>query len=221
MDAADSYIRPIKTHPSFGAPMQHLPQRHLIALAIAAYVGMTSMAQADTTPFDRQERGGLMLNIPFDSHGLAFKDAVLSLVFQSAKVKSNAYGWQLAFGSKLNSFSPVFAVSGLAGDRCGQATVGLSYGDGKWGVPISIQGPYVQIGMSNVGGFGGFQAGLNSMGCFKRYAPPAVTPPAPAPGPAPGPAPSQSSGSSLNQQGQQAFNTWLRSSPELADLDWA
>lgn len=217
--------------------MQSLPQRHLIALAVAACVGMTSLAHADTTPFDRQERGGLMLNIPFDSRGLVFKDTVLSLVFQSAKVKSSAYGWQLAFGSKLNSFSPVFAISAIGGDRCGQATVGVSYGEGKWGVPIGIQGPYVQVGLSNVGSFGGFQAGLNTMGCFKRYAPPAAAGTGGSSGPSGSGSQSQSSGSSASSGSQQqssgsfstnsvSFNSnvddWLRGTPDAGNqFDWA
>jgi hypothetical protein len=131
-----------------GATMQFSLKCHHVALAIAAFVGLSSVAQADDTIHTRQERAGLMLNIPFDSHGFVLKDSVLSLVFQSAHVKSSAYGWQLAFGSKLNAFSPVFAVSALGGDRCGYATVGVSYGSGQWGVPVSLTGPYVQVGLS-------------------------------------------------------------------------
>lgn len=195
--------------------MQFLPKHHHIALAIATYVGLTSLAQADTTPFDRQERGGLMLNIPFDSNGLVFKDTVLSLVFQSAKVKSSTYGWQLAFGSKLNTFSPVFAVSALGGDRCAYGTVGVSYGEGQWGLPVSLHGPYIQLGMRNVGGFGGFQTGLSTLGCFKRYVAPVASPVS-----APAPVLPPSSGASSPQVAQ-AVDSWLRTSPGAVDFDWA
>jgi hypothetical protein len=211
--------------------MQFSLKRHHVALAIAAFVGLSSVAQADDTTSTHQDRAGLMLNIPFDSHGFVFKDSVLSLVFQSAHVKSNAYGWQLAFGSKLNAFSPVFAVSALGGDRCGYATVGVSYGAGQWGVPVSLTGPYVQVGLSNVGGFGGFQAGLNTFGCFKRYTPPSVA------------ASSSSSGSSSSSSGASAagsassgsnsssgsfsmgaarnVDSWLQAAPNSNDFDWA
>jgi hypothetical protein len=155
--------------------MQFSPTCRQIALAAATLCSLTGLAHADDTMYSRQERAGLMLNIPFDSRGLVFKESVLSLIYQNAQVKSSATGWQLAFGSKLTSFSPVFAVSALGGDRCGYATVGVSYGDGKWGLPVGLYGPYVQIGLSNIGGFGGFQFGLNSLGCFKRYTPPTTT----------------------------------------------
>jgi hypothetical protein len=200
--------------------MQATVYRHRISQAVLILMGLTSAAHADTTVYDRQERAGLMLNIPFDSTGLKFKDSVLSLVYQDARVKSSVTGWQLAFGSKLTSFSPVFAVSAIGGDRCGYGAVGVSYGDGKWGLPIGIYGPYIQVGLANSGGFGGFQAGLSSLGCFKRYAPPVA---APAPAPAPTPAPEVPSGDCVPAASVdvRAASAWIRSNPGATDFDWA
>lgn len=197
--------------------MQFLPKHPHVALAIATYLGFVSAASADTTPFDRQERGGLMLNVPFDSRGFQFKDTVISLVFQKAKVTSSTYGWQIALGSKLSAWSPVFAFSALGGDRCAQATVGVAYGNGQWGLPVGIQGPYVQVGLAHAESFSGWQAGLSSLGCFKRHLTPAPAPAVVAPPVAPAP-PSSGSGS---QQVANSVDRWIRSPVQAPDLDWA
>lgn len=221
-------------------PMQFSPQCRHIALAVATLCGFTSLAHADSTVHPRQDRAGLMLNIPFDSRGLVFKESVLSLIYQSARVKSSASGWQLAFGSKLNNFSPVFAVSALGGDRCGYATIGVSYGDGKWGLPIGLYGPHVQVGLSNIGGFGGFQVGLSSLGCFKRYTPPTTTTAPVTSGSVSGSGSGSGSSSSqvfeappmtfppitfpptttLNSASELVGN-WLRNTDQSNDFDWA
>jgi hypothetical protein len=145
-------------------PIQYRP----IALAVSLLVGFSSAAHAG-----QQDQLGLMLNIPFDSAGMQFKDAVLNLVYRNANINSNNHvdGWQLTFGSRLNTFSPVFSVSGLSGDRCAYGSLGVSYGGGQWGIPFFINGPYAQLGLANVGGFGGVQMGVSSLGCFKRYVP--------------------------------------------------
>ncbi len=208
--------------------MSSLLKIRSVPLAVAALLGAT-LAHADTTIYDRQERAGLMLNIPFDSKGFVFKDSSLSLVYQNAKVKSSATGWQIALGIKLASFSPTVALSALGGDRCGYGTVGVSYGEGKWGLPVGIYGPYVQVGLSNIGGFGGFQAGLSTLGCFKRYTPPAAAVSASSSSASSFSASSSATSSSAPPSNLpsvaaitgQAMGGWLRSTTQSSDFDWA
>lgn len=199
---------------------RHRP--HRIAAAVLALFGAGTTAWADSTPFRHQERVGLALNIPFSGQGMLFKEAVLSLVYQKASVRESGRvaGWQVSMGSGLQAFSPVFAVSGMAGERCGQASIGVSYGAGGWGVPLALQGPYVQVGLANTGGLGGAVAGISTLGCFKRYEPvtaaapvaPVIEPPPPVP------QPPSSSGS---QQNSADASRWLRSAPDAPAFDWA
>lgn len=197
--------------------LPHRP-RH-ITVAVLALLGAHASVMADSTPFRHQERVGLALNVPFSGQGVLFKDATVSLIYQRAEVRDGGRvsGWQLSVGSALQAFSPVLAVSGLVGERCAQGSLGVSYGAGRWGLPVALQGPYVQLGLGNVGGLGGAFAGASTLGCFKRYdppvaaapLPPVVLPPAPPP-PAPPPPPPAPS-----PQQQQTLNgaAWMPEAP--------
>lgn len=188
-----------------------LPRHHHIALAVFILVGAQHDVMAESTPFKRQERVGLALNIPFGGQGILFKDATVSLVYQKAEVDNHVAGFQLSVGSTLHTFSPVFALGALGGERCTYASLGVSYGPGGWGIPVALHGPHVQVGLNNVGGFGGAFAGISTMGCFKRYEPPAVAAPVPVP-------PPQSSGGSQNVADASG---WLRNAPTAPAFDWA
>ncbi|RZL05768.1 MAG: hypothetical protein EOP40_19285, partial [Rubrivivax sp.] len=173
----------------------HQP-RH-VAVAVLTLFGMHAAAWADTTSVKHQERVGLALNVPFSGQGVLFKQATVSLVYQQASVRESGRvaGWQVSIGSGLQSFSPVFAVAGLAGERCGQGSIGVSYGAAGWGLPVALQGPHVQVGLANTGGIGGAFAGVSTLGCFKRYEPAmAAAPAAPVVVPPPPPQPPSSSG---------------------------
>jgi hypothetical protein len=210
--------------------MRHTPpssSRFTLACALAGLAVASPAALADAL---KQERAGLMWRVPFDSQGVRWQASELSVVFQHVNVRESdrVSGWQLSVGSPLTSFSPTWSVSALVGERCWQGALGLSYGAGVWGWPVSLQGPYSVLSASNRGAFGGWQAGLSSLGCFKRVTPAAAAlAPAPAPAPvvaptvapavAPAPAPSSGSGSGSQVVGAQ----WLRIVPDIPDFDWA
>ncbi len=150
-----------------------------IALAIGVFMApfSSSYAQSASPSSDTQDRLGLLLNVPFDGSGFKFADAILSLAYQNADVtgNGNVSGWQVSIGSRLNKFTPIFSTSALAGSRCTYGSIGVSYGDGKWGLPVFIYASNLQLGLSNAGSFGGAQVGVSSLECFKRYVPSEVT----------------------------------------------
>lgn len=159
-----------------------------MASALCVFLGVSctaNMAQAATaiiTPpattttsgnNDTQDRVGLLLNVPFDGTGFKFADAIISLAYQNGQVSGsgNVSGWQVAIGTRLTKFTPMFSASALAGERCTYGTAGVSYGDGKWGLPVFIHASHLQLGLTNAGGFGGIQLGASSLECFKRFVP--------------------------------------------------
>lgn len=129
-----------------------------------------STAYADTHS-QHQSRVGITFEVPFGGSGFKIDDARIGLTYQHIYSKSadTIFGGEANVTTSLHSFDPRIGVKALGGDRRIYAGAGLSYGTTGWGVPVSINAPYTEIGMDNIDGLGGAYAGITSMGPFKKF----------------------------------------------------
>lgn len=140
-----------------------------IAMVVALSI-IGSTAYADTNS-QHQNRVGVTFEVPFGGSGFKIDDARVGLAYQHIYSQSadTIFGGEVKLTTSLRDFDPRIAVQALGGDRRIYAGAGLSYGTAGWGVPVSINAPYTEIGMENIDGLGGAYAGITSMGPFKKF----------------------------------------------------